>query len=592
MPSYFCADPKIAPTGASEVDGEDSVKSPDQDRCRLRQVCFFRSFLWLLLFLPFGHPAALLASEDAAHPIFVEVSKKVGISFQHVKGASAEKYLVETMGSGGGFLDFDNDGWLDVYLVDSGSTPTSKSTAAAVNRLYRNNGDGTFSDVTEKAGVGDSSYGMGSAFADYDNDGFVDIYVTNLGPNILYRNNGDGTFSDVTNKAGVGDALWSSSAAFGDYDGDGNLDLYVANYLRFTFASHRTCYSGDLLVYCYPHSYDGAPNTLYRNLGNGSFETVTGRAGVKEDSQYSKTLAVLWFDMDNDRDLDLYVVNDTTANYLFENKGKGKFEDVALLSGAAFNGMGMAQSGMGVDAADLIGSGRFAMFVTNFSMQTNDLYWNQGDGTFSDHTLQAELATPSFMPLGFGANFFDYDNDGGIDLFVANGHVFDNIATINPSLEFAQPNQLFHNDGGAKFSSASSQGGSYFSVKNVSRGSAVGDFNNDGRIDLMVMNNDDKVDLLQNRSETSHRWLKLKLKGTHCNRDAVGAKVVLKAGGYSLTQEVRAGSSYLSQSDLRLHFGLGARDRVDSISVSWPCGKDQALEPPSQLNQIVQVEEK
>ena len=345
------------------------MNRPHQNRGGLGRARLFRFLPWLLSLFPLGHPAALLASEQAAPPIFVDVSQKAGLSFQHVNGSSAEKYLVETMGSGGGFLDFDNDGWLDVYLVNSGPTPTSKSTTAAVNRLFRNDGDGTFSDVTEKAGVGDRSYGMGSAFADYDNDGFVDIYVTNLGPNVLYRNNGDGTFSDVTKRAGAGDPLWSSSAAFGDYDGDWNLDLYVANYLRFSFASHRTCYASDLLIYCYPHSYDGAPNTLYRNLGNGSFETVTGRAGVKEDPQYSKTLGVLWFDMDNDRDLDLYVVNDTTANYLFENKGKGKFEDVALLSGAAFNGMGMAQSGMGVDAADLTGNGRFAMFVTNFSMQ-------------------------------------------------------------------------------------------------------------------------------------------------------------------------------------------------------------------------------
>ena len=442
------------------------MNSSHQSRNDLTRAWFSRFLPWLLSLLPFGYPAALLAAEPAVPSIFVDVSQEAGLSFQHVNGSSAKKDLVETMGSGGGFLefDYDGDGELDIYLVNSGPTPTSQSTVAAVNRLFHNSGDGTFTDVTEKAGVGDSSYGMGSAFADYDNDGFVDIYVTNLGPNILHRNNGDGTFSDVTNEVGVGDLLWSSSAAFGDYDGDGNLDLYVANYLRFSFASHRTCYASDLLIYCYPHSYDGAPNTLYRNLGNGSFETVTGRAGVKEDSQYSRALGVLWFDMDNDRDLDLYVVNDTTANSLFENKGKGKFEDVALLSGAAFNGMGMAQSGMGVDAADLTGTGRFAMFVTNFSMQTNDLYWNQGDGTFSDHTLQSELATPSFMPPGFGANFLDYDNNGWSDLFVANGHVFDNIAAINPSLAHRQPNQLFQNEGKGKFSSSSSQAGLYFSV--------------------------------------------------------------------------------------------------------------------------------
>ena len=319
---------------------------------------------------------------------------------------------------------------------------------------------------------------------------------------------------------------------------------------------------------------------------------MTGTAGVKEDPRYSKTLGVLWLDMDNDRDLDLYVVNDTTANYLFENNGNGQFEDIALLSGAAFNGMGMAQSGMGVDAADLIGNGRFAMFVTNFSLQTNDLYWNQGSGTFSDHTLEANLATPSFMPLGFGTNFFDYDNDGWADLFVANGHVFDNIATINPSLEHAQPNQLFRGTGTGKFTVVSSQAGPYFSIKNVSRGSAVGDFNNDGKVDLLITNNDGKVDLLENRTISKHHWLKLNLKGTHCNRDAVGSRVVLKSGDYSMTQELRAGSSYLTQSDLRLHFGLGIRDRVDSIHITWPCGQERSVKPPSKLDQIIQVEEK
>ena len=530
------------------------------------------------------------AASDSA-PSFRDVSREAGLSFVHTSGASPEKYLVETMGSGGGFLDYDGDGWVDVYLVNSGATPSSPAAPPGKNRLFRNNRDGSFSDVTDQAGVGDPSYGMGCVFADYDNDGDVDIYVTNLGPNVLYRNNGDGTFTDVSAAAGVADPLWSASAAFGDYDADGRLDLYVGNYLKFTFATHRRCYSGELLIYCFPHSYDGAPNTLYRNRGDGTFERANEKAGVTEEAQYSKSLGVLWLDLEGDGDLDLYVANDTTANYVFRNGGNGVFEDVSLLSGGAFNGMGMAQSGMGVDAADLAGNGLYSIFVTNFSLQTNDLYWNNGQGILTDHTLQAGLSQDSFLPLGFGANFLDADNDGLLDLFVANGHVFDNINSINPSLEYAQPNQLFRNLGGGRFEAVSAQSGPYFSRKNVSRGSAVADYNNDGRPDLLVTNNNQKADLLENRSAVNHHWLQLRLEGTHCNRDGVGAEVRLEAGGRRLSQQVRAGSSYLSQSDLRVHFGLGAVTRVESIEILWPCGRKQAVAPPSGVDRMLRVKE-
>ena len=519
------------------------------------------------------------------------MSGEAGLSFVHASGASPEKYLVETMGSGGGFLDYDGDGWMDVYLVNSGATPSSPSAPPGKNRLFRNNGDGSFSDVTDQAGVGDPSYGMGCVFADYDNDGDVDLYVTNLGPNVLYRNNGDGTFTDVSAAAGVADPLWSTSAAFGDYDRDGWLDLYVGNYLKFTFATHRRCYSGELLIYCFPHSYDGVPNTLYRNRGDGTFERANEKAGVTEEAQYSKSLGVLWLDLDGDGDLDLYVANDTTANYVFRNGGAGVFEDVSLLSGGAFNGMGMAQSGMGVDAGDLAGNGLYSIFVTNFSLQTNDLYWNNGQGILTDHTLQAGLSQDSFLPLGFGVNFLDYDNDGLLDLFVANGHVFDNINAINPSLEYAQPNQLFRNRGEGRFDAVSARSGPYFSRKNVSRGSAVADYNNDGRLDLLVTNNNQKADLLENRSAGNHHWLQLRLEGTHCNRDGVGAKVRLQAGGRRLSQEVRAGSSYLSQSDLRVHFGLGAVTRIESIEVLWPCGGRQMVPTPFGVDRILRVKE-
>ena len=551
-----------------------------------RELSVFLSVLALMLRLVLSASAA----SDSA-PSFQDVSREAGLSFIHASGASSEKYLVETMGSGGGFLDYDRDGWMDVYLVNSGATPSSSSAPPGKNRLFRNNGDGSFSDVTDQAGVGDPSYGMGCVFADYDNDGDVDLYVTNLGPNVLYRNNGDGTFTDVSAAAGVGDPLWSTSAAFGDYDADGWLDLYVGNYLKFTFATHRRCYSGELLIYCFPHSYDGVPNTLYRNRGDGTFERANEKAGVIEEAQYSKSLGVLWLDLEGDGDLDLYVANDTTANYVFRNGGDGVFEDVSLLSGGAFNGMGMAQSGMGVDAADLAGNGLYSIFVTNFSLQTNDLYWNNGQGILTDHTLQAGLSQDSFLPLGFGANFLDYDNDGLLDLFVANGHVFDNIATINPSLEYAQPNQLFRNRDAGRFDAVSARAGPYFSRKNVSRGSAVADYNNDGRLDLLVTNNNQKADLLENRSVGNHHWLQLRLEGTHCNRDGVGAKARLKAGGRLLSQEVRAGSSYLSQSDLRVHFGLGAATGIDSIEILWPCGRRQMVPPPSTVNRILRVKE-
>jgi hypothetical protein len=523
-------------------------------------------------------------------PLFEEVSGQARVQFTHVSGAMPLRHVAETMGSGGGFLDYDNDGWLDIYLVNGGRRPGATLGAPASNRLYHNNGDGTFTDVTARAGVGGKGYGMGCAFADYDNDGFVDIYVTNVGPNVLYHNNGDGTFTDVTARAGVGDAHFSTSAVWGDYDRDGFLDLYVCNYVRFSKEKHQRCTFKDVPVYCYPHSYDGQPNTLYHNNRDGTFTDVTERAGVREpDLRASKSLGALWFDMDGDGDLDLYVANDTTPNYLFENRGNGSFADVSLVSGAAFGETGVAKAGMGVDAADLDGSGRQSLIVTNFSFETNSLFWNEGGGTFSDRSVETGLAGPSFVPLGFGVNFLDYDNDGRVDLFVANGHVFDNAPLINPGTEYRQSNQLFRNTGG-RFVETSAVAGPCFARKEVGRGSAAGDFDNDGRVDLLVVNNNGPALLLRNVAP-ARSWLTLKLAGTHCNRDAVGARVTLQAGDRRLTQEIRSGSSYMSQSDLRLHFGLGDRERPDSIQVVWPCGKKQEVPPPARPNQFLTVKE-
>ncbi len=551
-----------------------------------RSTLFYRLFALALLGVCLTFVIGSSISHFTFAPPFRDVSREVGVKFVHESNASPEKYIVETMGSGGGFLDYNNDGWLDIYLIPGGSLKIA-SKQRPINRLYRNNQDGTFTDVTREAGVEGNSYGMGCAFADVDNDGFVDMYITNLGPNVLYHNNGDGTFADVTGRAGVGDGRWSTSAAFADYDRDGYVDLYVCNYLDFSLDSHRPCFERGLPIYCYPHSYEGASNVLYRNVGGTVFEDVTSRAGLAQRSEYSKSLGVIWFDMDLDDDPDLYVTNDTTANYLFENAGDGSFKDISLLSGTAFSDAGMPQAGMGVDAADL-GNGYFSLVVTNFSFEPNALYWNEG-GKFIERGVDSGLHSLSLVPLGFGVNFFDYDNDGILDLLVANGHVLDNAEHLNPSAEYSQRNQLFRNLGGGKFIELAGKGEGGFGIKAVSRGSATGDFNNDGKTDILINNNNGPSHLLQNCTSTTNHWLNVHVQGTHCNRSGIGTRVTLKAGDHQLRQEVRAGNSYLSQSDLRLHFGLGHRKQIDSLEITWPCGRRQLVVPPRRLDRTVRL---
>ncbi len=519
-------------------------------------------------------PIAAQTPDSTPTPVhFLESTSQSGLDFRHRHGGMGRKFLIETMGSGGGFLDFDNDGWIDIYLVQSGSHQPQGREA---NQLYRNRADGTFERVRDAAGASDTGYGMGCTFADYDNDGWTDIYITNFGPNVLLRNRGNGTFEDVSQKSGTDDPRWSVSAAFADVNGDGWLDLYVANYLKFDYANHVECGDKDDPSYCHPDVYPAAPNSFYLNQGDGTFREASASQGLKPLNPASgKSLGVIFFDMEGDGDSDLYVANDSTANFLFENLGSGRFRDVSTFSGTAYNLDGKTEAGMGIAAGDINRDGRIDLVVTHLDFETNTLYLNEGAGFFTDHTDRTGLGGPSKSMVGFGVNLEDFDNDGDLDLFVANGHVIDNIARENPSLSHAQPDQLFLNDGSGRFKEISSQAGGYFQRPTVSRGSAVGDIDNDGDLDLLISANNQPAALLKNQSGGS--WIRFQLRGRHCNRDGIGAKVRVQAGDLRLQREVRSASSYAGQSDTRLHFGLGSLQKAEKVEVRWPCGKKQVM---------------
>ena len=504
----------------------------------------------------------------------------MGLPNIYISGAEGSRFIVETLGSGGGFLDYDNDGWQDIYLVQSGS---HHAESRAPNRLFRNRGDGTFSQVNG-SGTEDTAYGIGCTFGDYDNDGWTDIYVTNFGPNRLFRNRGNGTFEDVSERAGVDDPRLSSSAAFADVNADGWLDLYVGNYVKFTYEGAKPCMHYDIHVICSPDVYKAEENSFYLNLGNGAFRRANAARGlVPAYPDASKTLAVLFVDMDNDGDQDLYVANDTTANFLFENQGKGIFRDVSLLSGTSYNLDGEAEAGMGIDAADIDGNGHFDLIVSHYADQTNTLYMNEGQGMFSDQSEVSGIAAPSRTLVGFGISFFDLNNSGTPDLFVANGHVSDNIQKVTPSYTYPQPNLLLLNLQRARFKDVSSDAGTALAREEVSRGTAVADFDRDGDQDLLVTTNNGPARLLQNRlndEKPTHSWVQFALEGTHCNRNAIGARLRLTTGSITQEREVRSGSSYASQSEMVAHFGLGPEGSITRLEIRWPCGKTQHLESP------------
>lgn len=505
--------------------------------------------------------------------VFTDVTESAGIRFTHNTGAFGAKYMPETFGSGALWLDADGDGWQDLLLVNGAPWP-GRNEAATPAALYRNDGDGTFTDVTRGSGLDAALYGLGGAAADFDNDGHVDVYLTALGPNRLFRGAGDGTFTDVTEAAGVGDPGFSTAALWFDYDRDGHLDLFVGNYVRWTPETDLFCsLTGDAKSYCTPESYQGQSGTLYRNRGDSTFEDVTEAAGVRAPS--SKALGAVMLDHDDDGWMDLFVANDTQPDQLFENRGDGTFEDVGVLAGVAFSDAGVARAGMGADAADYDGSGRPDLVIGHFSTEMMALYHNEGNGLFIDEGPRSAIGRATLPTLTFGCFFFDFDLDGWPDVFAANGHVADDVERVQTRITYAQPPQLFRNDGG-RFEEVDAPG-TALAVPQVGRGAAYADFDRDGDLDVLVTANGGRPRLLRNDGGNANRMLRIRIVGTASNRDGVGARIDVTAGGRTRWQRVRTGSSYLSQSELAVTFGLGARTRADAVEVTWPSGRVDRL---------------
>jgi len=510
---------------------------------------------------------------------FREITQQAGIRFLHNNAAFGRKYLPETMGSGVAFIDYDNDGWPDIFLVNGTGWP-GRPSRHSTPKLYHNNHDGTFTDVTHKAGLDVELFGMGVAVGDYDNDGFDDLFVTALGQNRLFHNNGNGTFTDVTQKAGLlGPKEFSTSAAWVDYDKDGKLDLVVANYVQWSIEGDLYCtLDGKSKSYCTPESYKGASVRLWHNRGDGTFEDVTQKAGLAEPT--SKTLGIAILDYDNDGWPDLLLSNDTQPNKLYRNNGNGTFSEKAVVAGVAFSEDGVARAGMGVDAADYDHSGAQSILITNFSNQMLSLYHNEGRGLFVDEAPRSEIGRASLLTLGFGCFFFDYDLDGWPDIFIANGHIDGDIERVQSNVKYAMPPHLFRNTGNGNFQEVTKFLGKSFAAPRVGRGAAYADVNNNGRLDLLLSTNGGPVYLFLNEATgaaTANKSLRVKLVGTKSNRDGIGAVVTISSNGMTQSQMLRSGSSYLSASELVLTFGLGPSDKADMLEVRWPSGQIDKL---------------
>lgn len=530
------------------------------------------------------------ATPPAAAPRFREAAAETGLRFHHFNGATGEHYMPEIMGPGVALFDYDNDGDLDVYLIQGTTLEPGKKPLFPPppgwklgNRLFRNmlaeTGKLRFEDVTERAGVGHVGFGMGAAVGDFDNDGFQDLYVTNFGHNVLYHNNGDGTFTDVTQQAGVDDPRWSTSASWLDYNGDGLLDLFVCNYVDFTVRGNKRCYAPTGAPdYCTPIAYNAAPSRLFRNLGNGRFADMSESSGIA--SSYGPGLGVISADFNGDGLIDIYVADDTAANRLWINQGNGTFKEDALASGVAYSGDGLAKAGMGVTFADIDNDKHLELLVTNLTREGVTLFRGDGKGFYDDVTAQFGLAQPTFGYTGFGTQFFDYDNDGLLDLFIANGAVTIINALGSSPFPYNQINQLFHNQGeGRGFREVTRRAGAAFTLSEVSRGAAFGDIDNDGRMDVVVSNNNGPTRLLLNETAPKQHWLEVRLEKHGGNRFGIGAQVgVFRKGESTQWRRAHTDGSYLSSNDCRLHFGLGANPRIDAVVVDWPGGERERWE--------------
>jgi enediyne biosynthesis protein E4 len=483
---------------------------------------------------------------------------------------SPDRYLPETMGPGVAFFDYDNDGWMDIFMVNSGACDFYQPRTPLRNVLYKNNRNGTFTDVTEKAGVaGGKDFGMGCAIADYNNDGYPDILVTAYGRCTLYHNNGNGTFTDVTNKAGVASPGWTTSAVWFDYDNDGKLDLFLCSFVQFSLKNNVFCGDNKLgkRFYCIPRVFKPTPSLLYHNNGDGTFTEVS--AGTDIQRALGKGLGVVATDINGDGLMDLFVANDTVQNFLFANRGKGKWEEIALAAEVGFSSNGTPRSGMGVDAADVNGDGRQDLFVANVDQEMFSLYRNDGNEFFSDVAAFHGVAQATRLLSGWGLKFFDYDNDGAIDLFLANGHPDDMIDRYSQQVHYKEPLLLFHNDG-AKLSNVSAQAGPVFQKTLPARGLAIGDYDNDGRIDVLIGNNGEAPLLLKNNAGDGNHWLGVKLQGTNCNHDAIGATITWSSNGTKRSRYKSNGGSYLSSHDMREVLGVGSATKIDWLEIKWP----------------------
>ena len=556
--------------------GPESRTRPDAMDLTRRQ-CLFSSLLGAI-------GARQMAA--AAEPLFEEVPPSVsGITWVHDNAMSKQHYLPEALGPGCAFLDYDNDGWMDIYLVNSGPADFYTPQRPIRNALYRNNRDGTFTDVTEQAGVGGSAFGQGVAVGDFDNDGWPDIFLTAYGRCILYKNNRDGTFTDVTKRAGLATPGWTTSAVWFDYDNDGKLDLFVCSFVEYGPGSRRFCGDNQLgkSFYCIPRFFKPTANYLYHNNGDGTFTDVSRASGIAES--LGKGLGVVATDINNDGLMDLFVANDTVQNYLFVNRGRRAphaFEEIALPAEVAFSQSGQPRSGMGVDAADVFGSGYQDLFVANVDQEMFSLYRNQKNETFRDEARMQGIGQSTRLLSGWGLKFFDYDNDGRVDLLLANGHPDDMIESYSPAVKYKEPLLLFHQENG-KLRNVSSEGGPALQRTYAARGLAVGDFDNDGALDVLITTNGGPPLLLKNRGARGRHWLGLKLEGTRANRDAIGARLRWSAGGVVRSRLRNGGGSYLSSHDPREVLGLGAAAVADWVEITWPApgGGVQRIEKPA-----------